>query len=110
MRGGISTWVRSCPLYKGKRMTPENFIYWLNGFLEIAKPTTINEEQIQEIKNHIALVLEKKTPVVQNNVKFFNRDLNLPSTTGIPFNGYTPYPSGPQSDGLVVYKGTQASC
>ncbi len=40
-------------------MTPENFIYWLNGFLEIAKPTSINEEQTQEIKNHIALVLKK---------------------------------------------------
>lgn len=43
-------------------MTPENFIYWLQGFLEIGNPTEITDIQIQEIKNHISLVLKKETP------------------------------------------------
>lgn len=42
-------------------MTPENFVYWLNGFLEIGKPVVLNEIQVQEIKNHIRLVLNKQT-------------------------------------------------
>lgn len=45
-------------------MTPENFVYWLQGFLEIGKPTVMNEEQVQEIKNHLALVLNKVTPYI----------------------------------------------
>lgn len=42
-------------------MTPENFVYWLNGFLEIANPSKLDNKQVQEIKNHIALVLKKQT-------------------------------------------------
>ncbi len=40
-------------------MTAENFIYWLQGFFEITKPESINEQQLIEIKNHIKLTLEK---------------------------------------------------
>ncbi len=43
-------------------MTPENFIFWLNGFLEIAQPETISKQQILIIKDHVALVLKKETP------------------------------------------------
>ncbi len=46
-------------------MTSENFVYWLQGFLEIGNPETISKEQIQEIKNHIALVLRKITVTAQ---------------------------------------------
>lgn len=42
-------------------MTPENFCYWLNGYFEIGKSDNLNEFQIQEIKNHLKLVIEKKT-------------------------------------------------
>ena len=42
-------------------MNPINFVYWLQGFLEIGNPTSIDEKQVQEIKNHIALVLDKQT-------------------------------------------------
>lgn len=43
-------------------MTPEQFIYWLNGFMEIADPKTMDEKQVQILKDHIALVLKKETP------------------------------------------------
>ena len=46
-------------------MNPINFVYWLQGFLEIGDPKSLNEIQIQEIRNHIALVLDKKTPYTQ---------------------------------------------
>lgn len=43
-------------------MNPINFVYWLQGFLEIGDPKSLNEVQIQEIRNHISLVLTKITP------------------------------------------------
>lgn len=43
-------------------MTTEQFVYWLQGFLEIADPTNLNEKQIQIIRDHIGLVLDKQTP------------------------------------------------
>ena len=43
-------------------MTPENFVYWLQGVLEIADPKQLDEIQIKIIKDHIALVLKKQTP------------------------------------------------
>ena len=43
-------------------MTPENFVYWLNGFFEISGSKTLTEEQVQVLKEHLKLVLTKKTP------------------------------------------------
>lgn len=43
-------------------MTPENFCYWLQGYFEISDSDSLNDHQIQEVKNHLALVLNKKTP------------------------------------------------
>ena len=43
-------------------MTQENFVYWLNGFLEISDAKKLNEKQVQIIKDHLALVFEKVTP------------------------------------------------
>lgn len=43
-------------------MTPEQFTYWLQGFMEISNPTTLDETQIQIIKDHLALVFDKQTP------------------------------------------------
>jgi hypothetical protein len=43
-------------------MTPEQFIYWLQGFLEIADPKKLDKNQIEIIKDHIALVMTKETP------------------------------------------------
>jgi hypothetical protein len=43
-------------------MTPEQFVYWLQGCLEITDPKNLGEKEIQIIKDHIALVLKKETP------------------------------------------------
>lgn len=46
-------------------MTPENFVYWLNGFVELnGNPPT--PEQWQSIKEHLQLVMTKVTPPVKN--------------------------------------------
>ena len=43
-------------------MTPENFVFWLNGFFEISGSKALTEEQVQVLKDHLKLVLTKKTP------------------------------------------------
>lgn len=42
-------------------MTPEQFVYWLQGYAEISgsAPT---EEQWQVVKDHLQLVFKKETP------------------------------------------------
>ena len=52
-------------------MTPENLCYWLQGFLEIQNPNSLNETQIQIIKDHLSLVFKKETPS-----RVFTRDIN----------------------------------
>lgn len=37
-------------------MTPEQFTYWLQGFIEI------NTKQLQIIKDHLNTVFKKETP------------------------------------------------
>jgi CYTH domain-containing protein len=41
------------------KMTPEQFVYWLQGFLEIADSNQLTEKQIQIIKDRIHLVIDK---------------------------------------------------
>ena len=45
-------------------MTPEQFAYWLQGFMEMADPKELNVIQTQQIKDHLKLVFDKKTPEV----------------------------------------------
>lgn len=54
-------------------MSPENFIYWLQGFLEIADPAMLDDAQITIIKNHIKLVLTKVTPDIKIDPNGFDR-------------------------------------
>ena len=42
-------------------MTTEQFTYWLQGYFELSGATTLNEQQVRIIKEHIALVLKKET-------------------------------------------------
>ena len=43
-------------------MTAEQFVYWLQGFMEINDPDTISKSETRVIKNHLALVFDKQTP------------------------------------------------
>lgn len=43
-------------------MNERDFIYWLQGFLELSEAESLNEKQIQIVKDHIELVLKKETP------------------------------------------------
>ena len=45
-------------------MTPEQFVYWLQGFMEMADPKELNKVQTVQIKDHLKLVFDKKTPEV----------------------------------------------
>lgn len=43
-------------------MTPEQFCYWLNGYAELSNSPP-NIEQWQSIKEHLATVFTKVTPL-----------------------------------------------
>ncbi len=47
-------------------MEPINFAYWLQGFFELSKSNKLTEEQVAEIKNHLSLVFNKVTPVLND--------------------------------------------
>lgn len=68
-------------------MTPENFCYWLQGYFEISEtertgPATLASLQVEEIKNHLSLVLDKKTSYrVSANPFTFTNELTGCSNT-----------------------------
>lgn len=68
-------------------MTHENFIYWLQGFLEIANPEKITKEQVDIIKKHMELVMTK-SPITYPTVR-----IDYPYS-GSPFDYYTQPDSG----------------
>jgi hypothetical protein len=37
-------------------MTSRDFCYWLQGYFEVAKPKTVNAEEIAMIQRHLSLV------------------------------------------------------
>ena len=43
-------------LNKLKTMTSRDFVFWLQGFYELTDPTTLNAQQTDLIKRHLALV------------------------------------------------------
>lgn len=43
-------------------MSPENFIYWLQGFFELTYSKSLDAIQTQVVKDHLKLVLKKETP------------------------------------------------
>jgi hypothetical protein len=43
-------------------MTQEQFVYWLQGYMEIANPLMLNMRETRIIKDHLALVFDKETP------------------------------------------------
>lgn len=43
-------------------MTPNDFCFWLNGYLEMSGAESIDKAQTDILKDHLKLVFEKKTP------------------------------------------------
>jgi hypothetical protein len=43
-------------------MTPEQFCYWLQGYIEITNPVHVNSEDLKKIKDHLTTVFNKVTP------------------------------------------------
>lgn len=50
-------------------MTPRDFCYWLQGMLEIGKPTSLSAEQLSVVQNHLNLV--------------FKHEIDTPDLTGM---------------------------
>lgn len=46
-------------------MESEQFCYWLQGFFELSSSPNMSPQQVQIVKNHLALVFEKVTPEVE---------------------------------------------
>lgn len=66
-------------------MTPENFAYWLKGFIEISETSTLNEKQTQIIKDHLDLVFNKVTPTYENTVNDTKTDEKVSKRKKISF-------------------------
>lgn len=61
-------------------MSPEQFAYWLNGFVEMNPNAMVTGTQWQIIKDHLALVHKKVTP---DRVGFWHLQDNTPSMPAI---------------------------
>ena len=59
-------------------MTPEQFAYWLNGFVELNPNAMLTLTQWQIVKDHLAQVFKKETP-------FRFPALDRTPTTTLPF-------------------------
>jgi hypothetical protein len=56
-------------------MTPENFCYWLQGFMELSNDRNLTPEAIQSIRDHLTLVFIKLTPLA-----YATPDTKLPAS------------------------------
>jgi len=43
-------------------MTEKDFVFWLQGFVELTETESISDKQWLVIKDHLKLVFDKKTP------------------------------------------------
>lgn len=43
-------------------MSPIEFCYWLNGYIEMSGAESIDKAKMDILKDHLKLVFEKKTP------------------------------------------------
>lgn len=56
-------------------MQPRDFVYWLQGFMEIADPQTMTPDQIKMIKDHLEYVfkaMQVPTPQPYNPLSPFS--------------------------------------
>lgn len=61
-------------------MTPRDFCYWLNGFLEVSKCKEMTNEQTDEVRKHLSLVFQDWK--LNYNIAM-SEPYQLPTTTSI---------------------------
>lgn len=44
------------------KLTPEQFVYWLQGYMEVENPKQLTPKQTQIVKDHLEKVFTKVTP------------------------------------------------
>lgn len=54
---------------------PNKFIMWLHGFLELNDASTLNEQQLQSIKQYLNLVMKRASLADSKNVKILYREV-----------------------------------
>ncbi len=69
-------------------MSPEQFAYWLQGFLELGDVKEIDPRETQIIKDHLKLVFSKETPVYDNPYQPVGTGIYLnPAPVAVPQYG-----------------------
>lgn len=68
-------------------MTAENFAYFLQGYLELAKPKTISKEELLKIKGHLKLVFRDDIDPSMGDKKHQEKLTNIHNKNTGPFSG-----------------------
>jgi hypothetical protein len=77
-------------------MNEKEFIMWLHGFLEISEATTLNERQLQIIKDHLDTFFTKVTPErKQEDDDLFKQIEKYKQSKPITLTYYPPFPESP---------------
>lgn len=74
-------------------MTAHDFVYWLQGSIELGQLKELNEAQVKIVQDHLNLVLNKVTP--QYNIP------SMPKLSVTPGTGIRPFDS-PNFPGVVT--------
>ena len=67
-------------------MAQETFIIWLKGYVDLAAPSVINEQEWKIIKDHLQLVFTKVTPNYEDEDDLGEQAKRIKEL----FQGYTP--------------------
>jgi hypothetical protein len=49
-------------------MESKSFCYWLQGLFELTDSKTLNEKQVETIKNHLKLVLHQRQKILDQRM------------------------------------------